>query len=131
LKHERKLIQLSRNTLRFSPFTFRAASQKETTMKKFAIITAAALVTASVSGAYAQGTAGPSDQTAAQTSHHKAKTNTKPGMTTGSAAKSSKSLPGNNAELKGDSATSAGGANSLANTNNPGGMGNNAGPPMK
>jgi hypothetical protein len=38
---------------------------------------------------------------------------------------------GNNAELKGDSATSAGGKNSLANTNNPGGMGNNAGPPMK
>jgi hypothetical protein len=37
----------------------------------------------------------------------------------------------NNAELKGNSATSAGGSNSLANTNNPGGMGNNAGPPMR
>jgi hypothetical protein len=97
------------------------------TMKKFAILAAATLFAASVSGAYAQGTAGSGDQT----SHHKAKTNTKSGMTTGSAMKSSKSMPGNNAELKGDSATSAGGANSLANTNNPGGMGNNAGPPMK
>jgi hypothetical protein len=93
-------------------------------MKKFAIITAAALVAANISGAYAQGTTGPGDQT----KQHKTM---KPGMTTGSSMKSSKSLPGNNAELKGDSATSAGGQNSLANTNNPGGMGNNAGPPMK
>jgi hypothetical protein len=101
---------------------------KEITMKKLAIISAAALVAASISGAYAQGTTGPGDQT----QQHKAKTNMKPGMTTGSAMKSSKKpMAGNNAELKGDSATSAGGQNSLANTNNPGGMGNNAGPPMK
>jgi hypothetical protein len=100
---------------------------KEMTMKKFATIAAAALVIASVSGAYAQGTTGPGDQT----KQHKAKTEMKSDTTTGSAMKSSKSTPGNNAELKGDNATSAGGQNSLANTNNPGGMGNNAGPPMK
>jgi hypothetical protein len=98
---------------------------KEMTMKKLAIITAATLLAASMSGAYAQGT-GPGDQTR----QHKAKT----GMTTGSAMKSgsAKSLPGNNDELKGNNGNSAGGSNSLANTNNPGGgMGNNAGPPMK
>jgi hypothetical protein len=124
-------MRLRRNALRLSPFHVQGNEPKEIIMKKFAIITAAALVAASVSGAYAQGTTGPGDQTTSQTRHHKAKTNMKPGMTTGSAMKSSKSTSGNNAELKGDNATSAGGANSLANTNNPGGMGNNAGPPMK
>ncbi len=98
-------------------------------MKKMAILTAAALLLAGVSGAYAQGTTGPGDQT----THHKAKTNMKPGMTTGSAMKSSrKPLAGDNDELKGNNGNSAGGSNSLSNTNNPGGgMGNNAGPPMK
>jgi hypothetical protein len=101
-------------------------------MKKFAIITAAALVAASVSSAYAQGTTSPGDQT----KQHKAMK--KSDMTTGSATRSSrnpissrKPMAGDNDELKGDSATSAGGANSLSNTNNPGGMGNNAGPPMR
>jgi hypothetical protein len=99
---------------------------KEMKMKKFAIITAAALVAASVSSAYAQGTTGPGDQT----KQHKAMK--KSDMTTGSATRSSKKpMAGDNDELKGDSATSAGGTNSLSNTNNPGGMGNNAGPPMK
>jgi 2-methylcitrate dehydratase PrpD len=111
--------------MRLTRFTLRAMRHKEMTMKKFAIITAAALVAASVSSAYAQGVTGPGDQT----KQHKAM---KSDMTTGSATRSSrKPMAGNNAELKGDSATSAGGANSLSNTNNPGGMGNNAGPPMK
>jgi hypothetical protein len=94
------------------------------TMKKLAMITAAMLTAATVSGAYAQGTTGKSDRE--HTSRHKASS----GMTTGSAMKPAKPM-GNNDELKGNSATSAGGSNSLANTNNPGGMGNNAGPPMK
>jgi hypothetical protein len=89
------------------------------TMKKLAIITVAALLATGVSGAQAR------------SHHHKAKINTSAGMTTGSAMKSSR-LPGNNDELKGNNGNSAGGSNSLANTNNPGGgMGNNAGPPMK
>jgi hypothetical protein len=91
-------------------------------MKTSVIFTAAALLAASVSGAYAQGTTAKSDKMSA--THHKAS----PGMTTGSAKKSS---AGSNAELKGNNANSAGGDNSLANTNNPGGMGNNAGAPMK
>jgi hypothetical protein len=95
------------------------------TMKKLAIITAAALLAGGISGAYAQGMTGPGDQT----KQPKAKT----GMTTGSSMKSgsTKSLPGNNAEMEGNNGNSAGGSNSSANTNNPGGMGNNAGPPMK
>jgi hypothetical protein len=93
------------------------------TMKKFAIITAAALVAASASGVYAQGMTGTDHRDNA--GHHKAA----PGMTTGSATRH---MGGNNAELKGNNGNSAGGSNSLANTNNPnGGMGNNAGPPVK
>jgi hypothetical protein len=101
-------------------------------MKKFAIAAAATLFAASVSGAYAQGTVSPGDQASTPTSHHKAKTNMKPGTTTGSAMRSSrKPMAGDNDELKGNNGNSAGGSNSLSNTNNPGGMGNNAGPPMK
>jgi hypothetical protein len=94
------------------------------TMKKFAIVTAAALLVASVSGAYAE-----TSSRHHKVSHHKMA----PGMTTGTNMKSSRSLPGNNDELKGNNGNSAGGNNSLANTNNPGngGVGNNAGPPMK
>jgi hypothetical protein len=116
--------------MRLSPFQFGAASHKEMTMKKFAIIAAATLFAASVSGAYAQGTMGSGDQTNHQKA--KAKTSMKSGTTTGSAMKSSKKpMAGDNDELKGNNGNSAGGSNSLSNTNNPGGMGNNAGPPMK
>jgi hypothetical protein len=118
-----------RNTRLPCSFQVLRNEPKDKTMKKFAIITAATLLAASISGAYAQGTTGPGDQT----KQHKAKTSMKSGTTTGSAMKSgsSKSLPGNNDELKGNNGNSAGGSNSSANTNNPGGMGNNAGPPMK
>jgi hypothetical protein len=91
-------------------------------MKISVIFTAAALLAAGVSGAYAQGTTGKSDTVSA--TRHK----TSPGMTTGSAMKPS---GGSNAEMKGNNGNSAGGDHSLANTNNPEGMGNNAGPPMK
>jgi hypothetical protein len=92
-------------------------------MRKFTIIAAAALVAANASGAYAQGMNGKTEH--AKTSHHKMA----PGVTTGS---SINSLPGNNDELKGNTATSAGGSHSLANTNNPGnGMGDNSGPQIK
>jgi hypothetical protein len=98
------------------------------TMKKFVILAAATFFAAGVSGAYAQGTTGSGDQT----SHQKAKTSMKSGTTTGSAMKSSKKpMAGDNDELKGNNGNSAGGSNSLSNTNNPGGMGNNAGPPMR
>jgi hypothetical protein len=92
------------------------------TMKKFAVLTAAALLAAGVSGAYAQGTTS-SDSV----KHHKS------GTTTGSNMKSAKPMAGSNDELKGNNGNSAGGNNSLANTNNPGngGVGNNAGPPMR
>ena len=91
-------------------------------MRMSVIITAAALLAAGVSGAYAQGTTAKSDKVSA--THHKNPS----GMTTGSATKSSR---GSNAEMKGNNGNSAGGDNSLSNTNNPGGMGNNAGPAMK
>jgi hypothetical protein len=94
-------------------------------MKKLATVTAAMLLAANFSGAYAQSTTAKSDRQHA--GHHKAA----PGTTTGASMKSNKAMTGNNDELKGNSATSAGGSNSLSNTNNPGGMGNNAGPPMK
>jgi hypothetical protein len=95
---------------------------EDTTMRISVIFTAAALLAATVSGAYAQGTTTKSDKMS--TTRHKAS----PGMTTGSAMKSP---GGNNAEMKGNNGNSAGGDHSSANTNNPEGMGNNAGPPMK
>lgn len=84
-------------------------------MKKLLAVTAASLMIAGLT----VGTA-----SAKHRHHHRMH-----GMTTGSSMHGG--MGGNNAELKGNSATSAGGSNSLANTNNPGGMGNNAGPPMK
>ena len=87
-------------------------------MKKFRDCRRGDAVCRKRSGAYAQGTASPGDQTSNPTSHHKAKTNMKPGTTTGSAMRSSrKPMAGDNDERKGNSATSAGGSNSLSNTN--------------
>jgi hypothetical protein len=63
--------------------------------------------------------------------HHRMHSMTSGSMPSGSRQGVQGGMGGNNAELKGNSATSAGGSNSLSNTNNPGGMGNNAGPPMK
>ena len=92
-------------------------------MKKLLAVTAASLMIAG----FTIGTA-----SAKHRHHHKMH-----GMTTGSSMQGGgmrqggMGMGGNNAELKGNSATSAGGSNSLANTNNPGGMGNNAGPPVR
>jgi hypothetical protein len=103
-------------------------------MKKLATITSVALLAVGLSGAaFAQ--ANPS----APQPNSVGNGVVQPGTTgTGTATDArmkrqtgTTGMSGNNSELKGDSATSAGGANSLSNTNNPGGMGNNAGPPMK
>jgi hypothetical protein len=89
----------------------------EVEMKKLLAVTAASLMIAGLTMSAAS---------AKHRHHHRMHSMT----TTGSSMKPG-GMGGSNAELKGNSATSAGGSNSLANTNNPGGMGNNAGPPMK
>jgi hypothetical protein len=111
---------------------------KENQMKKLMSITGAALLAVSLSSAaFAQAGANmnaPQPNSAGTgyvepgTTRTGTATDARPiGSTTGMG----RGMSGNNAELQGNSATSAGGDNSLANTNNPGGMGNNAGPPLR
>ena len=103
-------------------------------MMRLITITGAALIAASLSSsAFAQAGANPN----APQPNSAGNGVVQPGTTSTGTATDSKmesrttGMSGNNAELKGNSATSAGGSNSLSNTNNPGGMGNNAGPAVK
>jgi hypothetical protein len=107
-------------------------------MKKMMTISGAALLAASLSGAAFAQTGGNMNAPEPNSSGTKI---IQPGTTPTGVATDSHRVIGttgsagtarpNNAELGGNNGNSAGGSNSSANTNNPTGMGNNAGPPMK